>query len=168
MNTMTLSLPYIKTLKNRLNEGQHLNVLCILHQYLPFDPDIASAMMRHLTAHASRHASHKMALLTKYQQIGVASLLEDEQQVLRGLLSTERADIPRRKSRVVIKPHRSRRPLNLGKPTTKNDRKPRFCDSSNRKRSSRRLVEGASQPVILENKTNDGLRFPHGSIWAKN
>lgn len=110
---MTLSLPYIKALKDRLNTGQHLNVLCILNQYAPHDPVMVTAMMRHLTAHALRHARDKVGLIAKYQNTPSALLSEFDRQNLNRLLCAERASKPGKRESIIVTPHRGRRPLSL-------------------------------------------------------
>ena len=90
MNTLTLSLPLIASLKSRIDAGYHLHALFAINEYVQSDPTMARTLLHYLAENAAKYANHKVKLIAKFKESPLATLTDEEQRQINELFSFER------------------------------------------------------------------------------
>ncbi len=90
MNTLTLSLPLIASLKSRIDAGYHLHALFAINEYVQTDPIMARTLLHYLSENAAKHANHKVRLIAQFKESPLAALTDEERLQMNELFSFER------------------------------------------------------------------------------
>ncbi len=90
MNTLTLSLPLIASLKSQIGAGYHLHALFAINEYVQTDPTMARALLHYLAGNAAKHANHKVRLIDQFRESPLAALTDEERLRMNELFSFER------------------------------------------------------------------------------
>jgi hypothetical protein len=90
MNTLTLSLPLIASLKSRIDAGYHLHTLFAINEYVKTDPTMARTLLHYLAENAAKRANHKVKLIAQFKESPLAALTEEDQLRMNELFSFER------------------------------------------------------------------------------
>lgn len=90
MNTLTLSLPLISSLKSRIDAGYHLHALFAINEYVQTDPTMARTLLHYLAENAAKNANHKVRLIAQFKESPLAALNEEERLRMKELFSFEK------------------------------------------------------------------------------
>lgn len=90
MNTLTLSLPLIASLKSRIDAGYHLHALFAINEYVQSDPTMARTLLHYLGENASKNANHKVRLIAQFKESPLAALNDEERLLIEELFSFEK------------------------------------------------------------------------------
>ena len=90
MNTLTLSLPLIASLKSRIDAGYHLHALFAINEYVQTDPTMARTLLHYLAENAAKNANHKVRLIAQFKESPLAALNDEERLRMKELFSFEK------------------------------------------------------------------------------